>query len=127
MCGIVPKDNDSTAATDPGNIPEYGQWRGGIGVFYPTTALPYNSWSEVPSYALGHLMFNNVGVATDPVGYWRSRGEAFEMTVEGINADVYFSPFTITFVIDGITQTVYIQEIIENYYDNFTTYSGYTK
>jgi hypothetical protein len=124
VCRIKPLANLAVAASDPGNVPDYGEFDSGV--VYPNSGSPYHSWVEVPGMALAHIMFNDVEESVDPVGYLRNNGELHEVSI----ADIYdkrYPPFELTYPIDGVNTTIYVTELYENYDEKETSFIGFTR
>jgi hypothetical protein len=128
---IMPKDNGAAASTDPGNAPKWAEFDltlGGVVVPKRTGSDIYYAHIEVPGMALALYLWNNVDVATDPVGFVRPHGDEIEMQVVGVDhTEQIYPPIKLT-VSDLYSSKDYvITEIEENDEEDTTTYKGHTR
>jgi hypothetical protein len=131
VCMIMPKDNGAAASTDPGNAPKWAEYDGTLGgVVVPkrTGSDIYYAHIEVPGMALALYLWNNVDVATDPVGFVRPHGDEIEMQVVGVDHTEHIYPPIKLTVSDLYSSKDYvITEIEENDEEDTTTYKGHTR
>lgn len=126
ICSITVRQDSNVPATDPGNVPEYGEYIDAVfGVRYPNSAAPYNTWVQVPAMALGHILFNDVQRSVDPVGLYRSFGALRNVKDENISTSVKMPPYKITYSQGNLAKTVLAIELAEDLVLSETEYTGY--
>jgi hypothetical protein len=129
ICVIKPKNDTQVAASDPGNIPAYGEFS--TGVQYPNGAQVAsnntNSESTTLAMALAHYYFNDVSFANDPVGVYRPQGELISFKVNTLPMGTIYQPiieYGIT--LNGVDHVAYVDEIEEDLEEGSYTISGST-
>lgn len=129
ICMIMPRDNDTAAGSNPGNVMPWAEYDGTLGgVVVPSRTDDFHSFIEVPGMALALYLWNDVDKATDPVGFTRPRGDEIEIEVVGVDhtAAVY-PPMELIVNEPFQSKTYVVTEIEENSVDDVTVYRGHTR
>jgi len=128
VCVIMPKNGTLKAASNPGNIPEYGEFSSGVQ--YPNIGAAgnfTNCESNVLAMALAHYYFNDANYADDPVGVYRPQGELITFKVNSLTLGAVNQPILeYELFLHGLDKMIYIDEIEEDLDDGSYTVSGST-